>query len=41
VQAATDDALRAERVTAGLLRAEELTWAAAARGHVERWEAVT
>jgi glycosyltransferase involved in cell wall biosynthesis len=37
VAAATDDAVRAERVTAGLLRAEELTWAAAARRHVELW----
>jgi glycosyltransferase involved in cell wall biosynthesis len=33
-----DDRRRSELVTAGLLRARELTWAAAARAHVELWE---
>jgi glycosyltransferase involved in cell wall biosynthesis len=36
--AAGDDLRRSELVTAGLLRAGELTWAAAARAHVELWE---
>jgi glycosyltransferase involved in cell wall biosynthesis len=40
VQVATDDRLRSELVTAGLLRAEELTWAAAARRHAELWRAL-
>ncbi|HEX2040388.1 MAG TPA: glycosyltransferase family 1 protein [Acidimicrobiales bacterium] len=38
VVAAGDDRRRAELVTAGLLRAADLTWAAAARRHVELWE---
>jgi glycosyltransferase involved in cell wall biosynthesis len=38
VVAAGDDRRRAELVTAGLLRAGDLTWAAAARRHVELWE---
>lgn len=38
VVAAGDDRRRAELVTAGLLRAAELTWQAAARAHVELWE---
>lgn len=37
VRAAADDRLRAELVTAGLLRAQELTWAAAAADHVRLW----
>jgi glycosyltransferase involved in cell wall biosynthesis len=40
VRAASDDRVRAELVTAGLLRAGELTWEAAARRHVELWEAL-
>ncbi len=40
VVAAGDDLRRSELVTAGLLRAGELTWAAAARAHVELWEQV-
>ena len=40
VIAAGDERRRAELVTAGLLRAGELTWAAAARRHVELWERV-
>jgi glycosyltransferase involved in cell wall biosynthesis len=35
-----DDRRRSELVTAGLLRARELTWAAAARAHVELWHDV-
>jgi alpha-1,3-rhamnosyl/mannosyltransferase len=38
--AAGDDRRRAELVTAGLVRAGELTWEAAARRHVEVWEAL-
>jgi len=38
VTAAGDDRRRAELVTAGLLRAAELTWKAAARSHVALWE---
>ena len=38
VEVATDDRVRSTLVTAGLLRAGELTWAAAARRHVELWE---
>lgn len=38
VQAAGDEGLRSELVTAGLLRSGELTWEAAARRHVELWE---
>jgi glycosyltransferase involved in cell wall biosynthesis len=38
--AAGDDLRRSELVTAGLLRARELTWAGAARAHVELWEQV-
>lgn len=41
VVAAGDDRRRAELVTAGLLRAADLTWAAAARRHVELWERLT
>jgi glycosyltransferase involved in cell wall biosynthesis len=41
VVAAGDDRRRAELVTAGLLRAGELTWAAAARQHAELWERLT
>jgi glycosyltransferase involved in cell wall biosynthesis len=40
VQAAGDDRVRSALVTAGLLRARELTWAAAARRHVEIWESL-
>jgi glycosyltransferase involved in cell wall biosynthesis len=38
VVAAGDDLRRSELVTAGLLRARELSWAAAARAHVDLWE---
>ena len=38
VEAAGDDRRRAELVTAGLLRAEELTWEAAARSHLDVWK---
>jgi glycosyltransferase involved in cell wall biosynthesis len=38
VVAAGDDRRRSELVTAGLLRARELTWVDAARSHVELWE---
>jgi glycosyltransferase involved in cell wall biosynthesis len=38
VEVATDDRVRSALVTAGLLRAGELTWAGAARRHVELWE---
>ncbi|HVF73736.1 MAG TPA: glycosyltransferase family 1 protein [Acidimicrobiales bacterium] len=38
VVAASDERRRAELVTAGLLRAAELTWEAAARAHVAVWE---
>lgn len=41
VVAAGDDRRRAELVTAGLLRVADLTWDAAARAHVELWEAVS
>lgn len=41
VVAAGDERRRAELVTAGLLRAGELTWAAAARAHLDVWEEVT
>jgi len=37
VVASGDDRRRSELVTVGLLRARELTWEAAARGHVETW----
>ena len=40
VQAAGDDRRRAELVTAGLLRAGELTWKAAAGRHAEAWRAM-
>jgi alpha-1,3-rhamnosyl/mannosyltransferase len=40
VEVATDDRVRSALVTAGLLRAGELTWAAAARRHVELWGAL-
>jgi glycosyltransferase involved in cell wall biosynthesis len=40
VQASTDERLRSELVTAGLLRAEELTWAVAAKRHAELWRAL-
>ncbi|MEA3075625.1 MAG: hypothetical protein QOF60_533 [Actinomycetota bacterium] len=40
VQAAADDRIRSELVTAGLLRAGELTWEAAARHHVEVWQGI-
>jgi glycosyltransferase involved in cell wall biosynthesis len=40
VVAAGDDRRRAELVTAGLLRAAELTWAAAGRAHVELWKSL-
>lgn len=39
VRASTEEALRSELVTAGLLRAGELTWARAAQRHVDLWEA--
>jgi glycosyltransferase involved in cell wall biosynthesis len=38
VVASSDDRVRSELVTAGLLRAAELTWEGAARRHVELWE---
>lgn len=41
VVAAGDERRRAELVTAGLLRAGELTWASAARAHRAVWEEVT
>lgn len=41
VVAAGDERRRAELVTAGLLRAGELTWWAAARAHLAVWEQVT
>jgi len=40
VVAAADDRRRSELVTAGLLRARELTWESAARAHVELWTAL-
>lgn len=40
LEAATDDRLRSDLVTAGRARAATLTWAAAARSHVELWEAL-
>lgn len=40
VTAATDDDARGELVEAGARRAAALTWAAAARRHVELWESV-
>jgi len=40
VAASSDDRTRSELVTAGLLRANELTWAAAARRHVELWRSI-
>ena len=40
VEAAADDARRDELVTAGLLRAGELTWKAAAGRHVQAWKRV-
>jgi glycosyltransferase involved in cell wall biosynthesis len=40
VIAAGDERRRAELVTAGLMRARELTWAESARAHVELWERV-
>ena len=38
VAAATDDARRAEMITAGRARAGELTWDRTARRHVELWK---
>lgn len=40
VTAASDDRVRAELVTAGMLRAAELRWESTARRHVELWEAI-
>ncbi|MHB8464869.1 MAG: glycosyltransferase family 4 protein [Acidimicrobiales bacterium] len=40
VVAASDEGQRSALVTAGLLRAAELTWSAAARRHVEVWESL-
>jgi glycosyltransferase involved in cell wall biosynthesis len=40
VEVASDDRVRSVLVTAGLLRAGELTWATAARRHVDLWEAL-
>ena len=40
VIAAGDERRRAELVTAGLLRTADLTWATAARAHVELWESL-
>jgi glycosyltransferase involved in cell wall biosynthesis len=37
-RASTDERLRSQLVTAGLVRARELTWEAAAARHVELWE---
>jgi glycosyltransferase involved in cell wall biosynthesis len=37
VVAGTDDARRAELIAAGSARAASLTWATAARRHVELW----
>ena len=41
VTVATDGARREELVAAGRARARALTWAGAARGHVELWERMT
>lgn len=41
VTASSDDRARSELVTAGLLRARELTWAAAARSHVRLWRSMS
>jgi glycosyltransferase involved in cell wall biosynthesis len=40
VRASSDDRVRSELVTAGLQRSAELTWKAAARRHVELWDAI-
>lgn len=40
VQASSDDRVRSSLVSAGLERARELTWEAAARQHVELWQNV-
>lgn len=40
VRAATDESLRGELVAAGRARTAGLTWARAARRHVELWEAI-
>jgi glycosyltransferase involved in cell wall biosynthesis len=40
VRASADERVRSELVTAGLLRAGELTWEAAARRHVEVWQGI-
>jgi glycosyltransferase involved in cell wall biosynthesis len=40
VTAAADERARAELVTAGLQRARQLTWAVAARRHVELWRSI-
>jgi glycosyltransferase involved in cell wall biosynthesis len=41
VLVASDEPTRARLVTAGLLRAGELSWEACARGHVAIWEEVS
>ena len=40
VELSSNEALRSERVTSGVLRAGELTWEGAARRHVEIWESL-
>jgi glycosyltransferase involved in cell wall biosynthesis len=40
VVAASDDRRRSELVTAGLMRARDLTWESAARRHAEVWESL-
>ena len=40
VQVAGQEGVRSQLVTAGVLRSSELTWAAAARRHVELWDEV-
>ena len=40
MRAATDDTERSRLVTAGLLRTDELTWAASARHHLDIWRSV-
>ncbi|HEX7168032.1 MAG TPA: glycosyltransferase family 1 protein [Acidimicrobiales bacterium] len=40
VSASSDDRVRSELVTAGLLRARELTWESAAERHVELWRSL-
>ena len=41
VDASSDDRVRSELVTAGLLRVRDLTWQATAASHLELWRAIT